>query len=173
MEIRDKALYKDVLGFDTFEAYCKERWDMGRNYMNKIIASSKVIENLGTIVPTKPATESQTRPLARLEPDQQREAWQKAVETAPEGKVTAGKDCSSWAILRGHGVYFFFDLAWDSYFFKRSSVASSRRLLSDSPSSTARCFNFFIRSSSIRVENTFFSFMNESLQTLKTECKYK
>ena len=33
--------------------------------------------------------ERQIRPLARLEPEQQRTAWQKAVETAPEGKVTA------------------------------------------------------------------------------------
>ena len=34
-------------------------------------------------------TESQARPLSKLEPEQQRQAWQKAVETAPEGKVTA------------------------------------------------------------------------------------
>jgi len=35
--------------------------------------------------------ESQLRPLTKLrnKPDQQREAWQKVVETAPEGKVTA------------------------------------------------------------------------------------
>jgi len=36
-----------------------------------------------------PKTESQTRPLSRLEPEQQKEVWKKAVETAPEGKVTA------------------------------------------------------------------------------------
>ena len=89
MEIRDSGLYRDVMGYDTFEAYCKERWDMGRNYADKLIASSKAIDNVGTIVPMKPVNESQTRPLARLEPDQQRTAWAKAVETAPEGKVTA------------------------------------------------------------------------------------
>ena len=33
--------------------------------------------------------ERQLRPLAKLESEQQRTAWQKAVETAPEGKVTA------------------------------------------------------------------------------------
>ena len=32
---------------------------------------AKVITNVGTIVPITPATESQTRPLARLEPEQQ------------------------------------------------------------------------------------------------------
>lgn len=36
-----------------------------------------------------PATESQARPLVKLNPDQQREAWLKAIQTAPEGGVTA------------------------------------------------------------------------------------
>lgn len=31
--------------------------------------------------------ESQLRPLTSLEPEQQIEAWQKVVETAPEGRV--------------------------------------------------------------------------------------
>lgn len=38
-----------------------------------------------------PETESQARPLANLEPEQQREAWKKAVETVPEGKVIAAQ----------------------------------------------------------------------------------
>jgi len=33
--------------------------------------------------------ERQLRPLTQLEPDQQVEAWEEAVETAPNGKVTA------------------------------------------------------------------------------------
>lgn len=57
---------------------------MGRNYANKLIASASVVDAVGTIVPVSPATESQARPLSRLEPEQQKEAWQKAVETAPE-----------------------------------------------------------------------------------------
>lgn len=88
MEIRDKGLYRDVLGYDTFEAYCKSRWDFTKSYANYLISSNAVLENLTTIV-VKPQTESQTRPLAKLQPEQQRTAWQKAVETAPEGKVTA------------------------------------------------------------------------------------
>jgi hypothetical protein len=88
MEIRDKGLYKDVLGYDTFEQYCKERWDFARRTAYQFIDSVKVVENVRNCAQT-PVNESQTRPLARLEPDKQREAWQKAVETAPEGKVTA------------------------------------------------------------------------------------
>ena len=69
----------------SFEHYCRERWQFARNYANKLIASSQVIENLnkGTIVPK---TESQARPLTKLEPEQQKEVWEKAVQTAPEGK---------------------------------------------------------------------------------------
>ena len=87
-EIRDKGLYRDVLGFDTFEAYCKAKWDMKRTYAFYMIESAKVIDNVHNCE-QKPATESQVRPLSRLDPEKQREAWTKAVSTAPEGKVTA------------------------------------------------------------------------------------
>jgi hypothetical protein len=88
MEIRDKRLYKDVLGFETFEAYCKARWDFSRQRAYQLIESVTVKNNLSTGVDIQ-LTEYQIRPLARLEPEQQREAWAKAVETAPDGKITA------------------------------------------------------------------------------------
>lgn len=88
MEIRDKGLYKDVLGFQTFEEYCKARWDFSRQRAYQLIESVTVKNNLSTPVDIQ-ITEYQIRPLSKLEPAQQREAWKKAVETAPEGKVTA------------------------------------------------------------------------------------
>jgi DNA N-6-adenine-methyltransferase (Dam). len=87
LEIRDNKLYRETNR--TFEGYCREQWGFSRNYANKIIAAAEVVENLGTIVPILPATESQARPLAQLEPVTQREVWQQAVDTAPNGKVTA------------------------------------------------------------------------------------
>ena len=95
MEIRDHWLYRDVLGFETFEAYCKTKWDFYRKYAYLLINSARVIETVSPIGDILPATESQTRPLADLTPEKQCEAWEKAVETAPEGKVTAahGQDC--------------------------------------------------------------------------------
>jgi len=86
-KIRDSRLYRET--HETFESYCKSRWDMGRNYTNKIIASATVIESLGTTVPIVPTNERQVRPLTKLTPEQQQEAWQEVVETAPEGKITA------------------------------------------------------------------------------------
>jgi len=47
--------------------------------------SATVIEDVNNCS-QKPINEAQTRPLARLEPEKQREAWTRAVETAPDGK---------------------------------------------------------------------------------------
>lgn len=75
--------------YNTFEEYCKEKWGMERNYANKLIRASEVVESLGTNVPM-PKTEAVIRPLTRIkDPEVQREVYQKAVETAPKGKVTA------------------------------------------------------------------------------------
>jgi len=93
MKIRDEELYKIKNGgaYGTFEEYCKKVWDFKRTYAFYMIESAKVIENVhrGEQNLPLPSSERQTRPLAQLEPARQIEAWQKAVETAPEGKVTA------------------------------------------------------------------------------------
>ena len=90
MKIRKEKYYCDVLGYQTFEEYCRKRWDFTGRYARGLMASTGVIDNLaGTIVPLKPVTESQCRPLVRLTADQQLIAWTKAVETAPDGKITA------------------------------------------------------------------------------------
>jgi hypothetical protein len=93
IKIRNEELYLHKNGgeYQTFESYCKGVWDMTDRYARNLMASSGVIDNLtaGTIVPVKPFTESQTRPLVKLTPEKQREAWQQAVATAPDGKVTA------------------------------------------------------------------------------------
>lgn len=89
-EIRDKELYKlkNNGKYQTFGAYCKDIWDISRPRAYQLIDAAKVQENLSTIV-DKLIPEGQTRPLAKLEPEKQREAWQKAKDAAPEGKVTA------------------------------------------------------------------------------------
>lgn len=86
MEVRDNRLYRAE--YDTFEQYCRERWQFSKTHANRFIESSKVIENL-TPIGVKPENLEQTRPLAKLHAKEQKEVWQEAVETAPEGKVTA------------------------------------------------------------------------------------
>jgi len=90
MEIRDRGYYRDVLGFDTFEAYCKSKWDFQRTYAYHLIAAVQVVDDLSSLDDTsKPTNQLQTRPLEKLTTEKRCEAWQRAVETAPEGKVTA------------------------------------------------------------------------------------
>jgi len=87
LEIRDNRLYRE--GYRTFEDYCRDRWGMSKQHANRIIGAYEVSENLAPIDSVLPATESQARPLTSLPPDEQREVWQRAVETAPDGKITA------------------------------------------------------------------------------------
>jgi hypothetical protein len=87
-KIRDDKLYEKVRGEENFEKYCRERWDITRQTAYQMIDYVKVIENVSDCL-QKPANERQARPLARLKPDQQLIAWQKVVDIAPEGKVTA------------------------------------------------------------------------------------
>lgn len=97
MAIRESRLYRQ--DFSTFEDYCQERWGLGRNFINRQIAAIHVVENLVTVVTKNnevngasfplPPTERHARPLTKLDPEDQPVVWQRAVETAPNGKVTA------------------------------------------------------------------------------------
>jgi hypothetical protein len=81
MKIRDGKLYRAE--FDTFEDYCQKRWGWTRNYGKRLIHAAEVVENLENVpTGTLPTTERQARPLANLEPEQQREAWQRAQDRA-------------------------------------------------------------------------------------------
>jgi hypothetical protein len=86
LEIRESRLYRQ--SHPTFEDYCRERWQMTKSRANELIRSSKVAFNLVEISTIQP-NEAQAATLEQLEPGQQREVWQKAVATAPEGRVTA------------------------------------------------------------------------------------
>lgn len=85
--IRDGRLYRAT--HRTFEDYCRDRWEMARQQANRLIAAAEAVRNLEPIGSILPTSESQVRPIAHLEPDDQREVWQQAVDTAPNGKVTA------------------------------------------------------------------------------------
>jgi hypothetical protein len=84
LHVRDLRLYRTE--YDTFEEYCQERWDFSKTYANNLIAATNVRNNLTTMVVTQelPENERQIRPLARLDTEQQREAWQRAVQRAQE-----------------------------------------------------------------------------------------
>jgi hypothetical protein len=102
-ELRSRRLYRST--HKTFEEYCRDRFDYSRRKMDYLIAGSEVFDNLqmrtncsqnletetrtncSQILPTR---ENQVRPLTKLEPEQQLQAWTKAVESAG-GKVPSGR----------------------------------------------------------------------------------
>lgn len=77
-EIRDRRLYR--CEHKTFEAYCREKWKIGRVQAHRLIKASEVIEMLPA--GNKPKTERQVRPLTKLSAEKRPEAWQRAVERA-------------------------------------------------------------------------------------------
>ncbi len=99
LEIRDQRLYRER--WASFEDYCRERWGMSRPRAYQIIDAAKVVAALSTNVDTLPGNEAQVRPLTALPPEQQREAWTLAVETAPGGKVTGAHVEQTVAKLTG------------------------------------------------------------------------
>ena len=87
LEIRDSHLYRQQ--FPTFEAYCRERWGMARRTAYQLIDAAEVIENVRNCAQTIPQTESQARPLTRLEPEVQREVWKEVIAETPHEEITA------------------------------------------------------------------------------------
>ena len=82
--IRDSKLYRQ---YGTFEQYCRERFGFSdRRHPYRLIAAIEVIENLfpknvtNLVTPVMPSSESQVRPLTKLEPKLQKDAWAKAVD---------------------------------------------------------------------------------------------
>ena len=85
-EIRDSRLYRATHA--TFEAYCRGRWGMAKTHANRLVGAAQVVALLAPIGVT-PATESQARPLTRLEPPPQVEAWEAATDKAAAEDLVA------------------------------------------------------------------------------------
>ncbi|HAX77258.1 MAG TPA: hypothetical protein DCY88_15845 [Cyanobacteria bacterium UBA11372] len=83
IEIRDRKLYRESQ--KTFEDYCRYRWSIGRQRAYQFISAAQVMENLSTNGRQIPTSERQVRPLSGLSPELQREIWQEALESAPNG----------------------------------------------------------------------------------------
>jgi protein gp37 len=83
-ELKRRGEYKKS-GY-TWDKYCQERFGFRSNHADKQIRGAKIVGGLGTTVPTN---ERQIRPLTNLEPEQQRQAWQQAVESADGQQPTS------------------------------------------------------------------------------------
>ncbi len=89
IEIRNGRLYR--ADYPTFEEYCQERWGFSDRNALYYMQAATVIDNIQNSKSSSslPLNVNQTVALSKLKtPEQQQEAWQKAVETAPNGSVT-------------------------------------------------------------------------------------
>lgn len=89
MQIRDEKLYRK--SHDTFEVYCQQRWDMSIRFAQMQISAAKTADRISDANHGSPLpkTERVARPLTKLPEEDQADAWEEAVESAPNGKVTA------------------------------------------------------------------------------------
>jgi hypothetical protein len=88
MAIRDGRLYRET-GYASFDAYCRERWGMGRSHAYHLIDASEVAAVLSTNVHTV-SSEGQARELVPLrdDPETLRQVWEESIERAA-GQPTA------------------------------------------------------------------------------------
>jgi hypothetical protein len=92
LEVRDGRLYRE--GHDTFEAYCRERWEFGRSYAYELIDASRgalVVSGIPDIEP--PSNAAQAAELVPLLPDENAlvGAWR---ELAPSTASASPRDKS-------------------------------------------------------------------------------
>ena len=86
--IRDQRLYREE--FNTFEEYCRGRWEYSRRHADRLIFAAQVVTHLSpNWSHSMPAYESQLRPLFSLTAEQTNLAWGRAIELAHGRKVSA------------------------------------------------------------------------------------
>jgi len=82
-----------ALGYDSWRTCVTSEFKAKQAYLYCQLAAAKVEKNVSTVVEKTPIgqiPERVLRPLSRIkDPEEQREIYRKAVETAPEGKITA------------------------------------------------------------------------------------
>jgi hypothetical protein len=81
-----------ALGYESWRAYGQAEFGYSESRVYELMNAAKVERNLSAMAEIGDSEdvipERHLRPLSKLEPKQQAEAYERAVETAPEGKVT-------------------------------------------------------------------------------------
>ncbi len=89
-EIRESRLYRS--SFDTFDNYCRGKWDMVATRANQMIEFASVVDDLKEGLEEgepQPIFERQARSLAPLSAERRVSVWRRAVESAGTKRVTA------------------------------------------------------------------------------------
>lgn len=97
-EIRDQQHYLDE--FDTFEVYCKTRWNFTPSRASRLITASEVTTALPIGNGPLPTNEGQARELSGLAPDAAADVMRRA-DKATIGNITAATIRAARAELEG------------------------------------------------------------------------
>jgi len=91
-QLRDRRLYRST--HRNFEDYCRDRFGYNRSRSYQLIDAAVVVDNLKKcpqFVDKLPKSESQCRPLTKLTPQQQQQAWNSLLEETG-GAIPTGKE---------------------------------------------------------------------------------
>ena len=133
MKIKEKKLYRQEYG--TFEAYCKERWDISRSYGYRLMESAKVIENLSPIGDILPINEAQTRHLSGLTHEKQVEIWNELLETHGDSESITEENVKN-AVNRPHVLN---NSGNDEWFTPSDIIEAARSVLGEIDLDPASC----------------------------------
>ena len=84
MTINEQKLYR--ADYETFEEYCRQRWDYSRQHAYRLIKATGVVDQVSTsgVLPN----ERQARRLLDVPEDMRLQVWQDAISSAGGGRVT-------------------------------------------------------------------------------------
>lgn len=87
LELHEREGWR-ALGYASWRECAQAEFGFRQSRVYQLLEAAEIERNISTMVEI-PIPERQLRPLAALPADLQREVWQQAVDTAPNGKVTA------------------------------------------------------------------------------------
>jgi hypothetical protein len=102
-EIRDDKLYRED-GYETFEDYCKQKWELSYAYAYKVIEAADLRLKLSDTLTTcqGEVTESQMRQLGRLGSDSKAKAVAQRVVKEVKEKKARGEKVKLGSVVRKH-----------------------------------------------------------------------
>jgi len=78
-----------ALGYKSWRECVMVEFKTGQSHIYRMLDAAKTERNISPMGENQEIPERHLRPLSKLPPAQQKEAWDRAVQTAPQGKVTA------------------------------------------------------------------------------------
>ena len=76
-----------ALGYDSWRACVVAEFEQSQSYLYRLLNAAQVEQNISPMGENGPIAERALRPLTKLEPEQQRDVWQRATRLSPKPTV--------------------------------------------------------------------------------------